>query len=524
MMSRQSFRLSGTRIGFVWVSALSLVSVPARGLRAQQTLTPRLLDIVRYNAPMIISEVNTGTPNCLPDCNYYRNRVTDHLIAVNFDGDDLGANNVYNMDHGGILESRPVVYFSIEETQTDAAGNGFFYIGYYFYHVRDGGAFVDGVTIEGGHDHDLEGIFLIVRKTPVDPYGIPIAALTEAHGALLPYGVPGQIDFNNALGEVFGIGGWAGQVEFWTDYATNRSRPVVAIRSSTHGTYMAQDANPSTTSYFYDGYGAVIPNNSAYSSAYTHSDASTWILYQPAPVDSYAAPMSNDLSTGPYSYRLAEVTPLLWEERGIYGRFFGGGPISIGFGENGMSDFYPDGANPMWQWQGGAGQRSGPPGHTGFWYSFAMDNTWNVHHDAGQWPTLSSAGRMLIAAYSTAYQYFPRYVGPPGPTAWDSFGGTTAYNAYYAAPPPTPPNALYASISGPTFIEDGTPTTYSASVTGGSGPYTYQWSGLATGSGATIDVTTSQQGTLYLDVYDASTGHAALSTYIRILCQFNNPC
>lgn len=479
---------------------------------------------------MIIAEVNTGIPNCLY-CNPYRKSVTDHLMAVDFDGDHLGANNVHNMDWGGILDSRPVVYFSIEETDTDAAGNGFFYIGYYFYHVRDGGSEVDavpivgGVTIIGGHDHDLEGVFLIVRKTPFDPYGVPIAALTQAHGALLPYGVPGQIDFSTALGEVYGPGGWAGQVEFWTDYAMNRSRPVVAIRSSTHGTYMAQDANPSTGSYFWDGYGAVIPNTPISSGAYTHGDAASWILYEPAPADYYAGPMADDASAGTYWYRLQEVAPVLWEERRNFGNFFGGGLISLGYSELGIDNFDPGGANPMWQWQGGPGQRHGTWGHNGFWYSFAMDNTWNVHHDAGQWPTLYSAGRMLIAAHDAALEYFPRYAGPPGPTAWYSFGGATAYNAYYSAPPPVPPNALYATINGPTYVEAGWTYTYSSTISGGTPPYTYQWSGLATGNGSTINLTpTTEQGTLYLDVYDASGGHVAVSTYIYLNCQYGNPC
>ena len=88
-----------------------------------------------------------------------------------------------------------------------------------------------------------------------------------------------------------------------------------------------------------------------------------------------------------------------------------------------------------------------------------------------------------------------------------------------------PPNygtytpALATSVQGPNFVDYGQTGTWSATASGGTGLYTYQWSGLASGSGATISFAPSQSGDLSLDVWDAAGAHIATRpfvTYTRV--------
>lgn len=478
----------------------------------------RLIDVVRYNAPAIIAEVRTANPNC-DNCNFYRNRITDHLIAANFDGDDSGWDQVTDMDaNAGPMDTRydtrPVVYYSIEETAN------FYFIGYYFYHVRDGGIFIDGVTWDSGHDSDLEGIFLLVEKLPYDPYGHPIAAVTEAHGALLPFGVPGWLDWNHAQTNVSGIGAFAGQVEFWHDYTMNRDRPIAAIRSSTHGTYMAQDCSSNSTSYFWDGFGAVLPNSGGYATACVHRDAASWVYYQPAPYDSYATNMLDSTAQGTYWYRLQEISgdPMWWNRMAVDG-YFNGNELPLGHGLVGLSQFVPyGGADPMWTWRGGAGESNGYWGHTGYWYSFAMDQTSTIHYEPGQWAPLQTDGELLADAHNVGIDMFGQYVSSAG-NATQSFGGSILYNSVYdvnAPPPPPPP--LSVAINGPTTVDAGVRNEYFSVPSGGVGPYITQWSGLASGTGPHITFSTTQPGGLYADVTDATGVHTSIGIYIDVNC------
>jgi hypothetical protein len=486
------------------------------GARLYAQAPQRLVDVVRYNAPAIIAEVRTANPNC-DNCNFYRNRITDHLIATDFDGDQSGWNQVTNMDADlgrmdARYDTRPVVYYSIEETEN------FYFIGYYFYHIRDGGTFIDGVTFDSGHDSDLEGIFLLVQKLPYDPYGHPIAAVTEAHGALLPFGVPGWIDWDHAQTNVSGIGAFAGQVEFWHDYTMNRDRPIAAIRSSTHGTYMAQDCSPYSTSYFWDGFGASGPNNNGYATACVHRDAASWVYYQPAPYDAYATNMSDTTAQGTYWYRLQEVSGAsFWATRADMDGYFNGDELPLGHGLVGLSQFVPyGGANPMWAWRGGAGESSGYWGHTGYWYSFAMDQTSTIHYEPGQWAPLSRDGELLADAHIVGIDMFGQYSSSAGNAA-QSFGGTIFYNSVYdvnASPPPPAP--LTVEIIGPTTVDPGVSNEYFANASGGVGPYNYTWSGLASGIGRHITFSTQVPGVLYLDVTDATGAHTSVSMYIDV--------
>jgi hypothetical protein len=78
----------------------------------------------------------------------------------------------------------------------------------------------------------------------------------------------------------------------------------------------------------------------------------------------------------------------------------------------------------------------------------------------------------------------------------------------------TPPPALSASISGPNSLLDGVGGTWTAAVIGGVTPYTYQWSGMLSGTASRISGEGS--GTLKLDVWDASGKHAGATRTVTV--------
>ena len=67
-----------------------------------------------------------------------------------------------------------------------------------------------------------------------------------------------------------------------------------------------------------------------------------------------------------------------------------------------------------WQWLGGPGDSNGIPGHSGYWYSFAMDATSTVHFEAGQWPRLGGYGEIVVNPSEAAWEEFQNYSGPQG--------------------------------------------------------------------------------------------------------------
>ena len=97
------------------------------------------------------------------------------ITNVNFDGDFCGANNEDPQSSSCGTAPYPTaaplshVYYSLSETQTH------YFIGYYFYHIEDCNTF--------GHEHDLEGVNIVVRK---DMMRIQ-AAFTNAHGEKVDY-------------------------------------------------------------------------------------------------------------------------------------------------------------------------------------------------------------------------------------------------------------------------------------------------------------------------------------------------
>jgi hypothetical protein len=194
--------------------ALATAALLASRVGAQNAALPAyLMDVVRYNAPFIIGE-NSG------------NFALDQLLSVDLDGDLSSANNQQAAFIGSNVDRRPTVYFSITETGP-AGGPGYYLIGYYFYHVLDGGfSAYGGWLSDPGHLNDLEGMFLVVQKGLGWPYGLPVYAFTEAHGVLVPF-------FNYRWGAPSSpIFGFSGEIVTWNNPHSGHDHPVVAIRDS----------------------------------------------------------------------------------------------------------------------------------------------------------------------------------------------------------------------------------------------------------------------------------------------------
>jgi len=397
------------RIGFPAVAiTLAIIAVlGANRLPAQQAMTEELRNVVLFNAPYIIAET-------LQDYGFLPPSAVDHLLRVNFDKNLLGADNSQHAFNGYIPIRIPTVYYSIEET-TASDGTGFYYIGYYFYHPNDTG-FEVGPVGDRGHEHDMEGVFLIVQKaTSWNPYGTPVLAWSEAHGALIPYYTPGLVDPSTALSQ----GGeytWGGKILFRYDPAANQYRPVVAIAQSTHGTYMAQACGPGVTlgPPHTDGYGYNTSSGgtNVFGSCVHHN---RWaILYEPA-IDSYPFVGLPDWENGnTYAYRLDELaTSPIWSSRGSGSTgLFTGRNIDLGHGTYGAEFFTPyagaGDANPPWAWLGGGGTGGVHFGQGGWWYSFGQDGTIDGEGHPAPWPNFLP-GELLMDPQNAARRFFPHY-------------------------------------------------------------------------------------------------------------------
>jgi hypothetical protein len=75
-----------------------------------------------------------------------------------------------------------------------------------------------------------------------------------------------------------------------------------------------------------------------------------------------------------------------------------------------------------------------------------------------------------------------------------------------AAPPPTTP--LQITLSGPSTVVYGDWASWQVIATGGTPPYRYSWSGLATGEDASVGFSVYQGGYLYVWVYDSKGAHS----------------
>ncbi len=125
----------------------------------------------------------------------------------------------------------------------------------------------------------MEGIIYAVKKSIRYPLGQPAFALSQAHGALIPYSLDAYYSVASANG-----GSWEGFLQFWPDQRQYWNRPVAMIRTRTHGTYSAQDGGPGCFRPFKrdNGFGIDIfsPQDSGYYLACVHSGM-TAMFYQP---------------------------------------------------------------------------------------------------------------------------------------------------------------------------------------------------------------------------------------------------
>jgi hypothetical protein len=385
-------------------------------LSAQQAMTEELRYVVLNNAPYIIAETSQNFDR--PPSS------VDHLLAVDFDNDFYGSNNSANARNGYIPQRIPTVYYSIEET-TAPDGTGYYYIGYYFYHPNDDG-FSVGPASSSGHEHDMEGIFLIVRKTSWTLYGTPVLAWSQAHGALIPYFNEGFVNPNTALAQGDELS-WGGKINFRVDPDFNIGRPVAVIAQSTHGTYMAQACGPYASGLYVDGFGyntSTSGTNNFGSCVHVNRWA---IIYQPA-IDSYPfVGLADWENANIYNYRLVELaTSPIWQHRGPGVLLYGSG-LWLGHSQYGAEFFVPSSgsgeAKPPWAWLGGPGSHFSFAGHGGYWYTFREDGTQNAHGTPMPWPSFL-AGELLIAPQDAAYRFFPNY-GNSG------FSEPVVFSAFY---------------------------------------------------------------------------------------------
>lgn len=463
-----------------------------------QTVPSYLQEIVEMNAPLIIQETDA------PDHGTRQIRF-NHLLRFDFDGDFNGLNQDESASFGPTPKADPAAYYSVVET-ADA-----YYIGYYYYHVQDGGTSVADVNLPG-HLHDLEGIWEIVEKGALYPFGHMRLALTQAHGAMLPFydstsfpnsppivGIPGEL-------QAYPVG----FIHRWDD-GDGVLRPVVAIRASTHGTYMAQSAIGG--SLYSQTYG-IQPDRQPSDpyTIYPHGNTAV-IMYQPEPYcvpqsACTATPLDPATQSGTYFYNLVSLfdDAGAWPLRQTNGEIFAGQNLAyLGGDQWGYLGFYDNStnlaANPPWQWSGGSGEC--PINGSSCWYSYSVDNT-AESYSRTNWPTFAY-GSLLTDPSTVAHDYFP----------WQNWSSSIIYDPFIGGAGSHPPD-LAVGIDGPTTFNEAMQTaTFTALVSGGTPPYQYQWSGAATGSDVSVDATVTQSTTLYLDVWDAAGVHVAVSTFLN---------
>jgi len=503
---------SGLSLRAVLWAAIALV-LGSRQAGAQ-ALPAYLFDVVYHNAPFIVAETYNAFGN--PEA-------ADHLLKVDFDCDDRGDNNAPNIIARTVCDGGPTAYFSIAETGTTSS-SGYYFIGYYYYHPRQpAGTFYVGPfgSQSDAHEHDLEGVWFIVKKSPYTPYGTLYAAVSEAHGALIPF-VHNPID--GVAPGVAAVAGTYGYLNFWYQPTTGITRPVVMIRAATHGTYMAQDNTDQSLLVrwgFHGAYG-IDPRSPQVYGTYRstiHSD-SRGILYMP--MNGGCTPWAGCYRLGPYVrdgswyYGLQEVaTSPIWSQRAPPSFLFTGAPLDIGAGQTGLSYFTPSpgnvtGADPMWAWFGGRGNYVRTLGLNNHWYTFGIDLTGSSNNDVW-WPSSPSYGRLLTNPAAEAGLRFTGLTELDAPMVYNAYG--TTWNTRPPLPGPPPPAPLSVSIVKPTIklsiVTAEGDYTWTSTVSGGSGgPYTYLWERDYQNSGIYYEVGRDASLTQHLACYDNGTSVA----------------
>lgn len=488
----------------------------AKQLHAQTTTLPEgLREVVHRNAPFIVHETfNSVDPV----------GGSDHMLRVDFDGTTFGPGKAATAaSRTASVDRTAVAYFSVVESGY-SSDKGYFFLGYYWYHPRDNGAdFVDPFGIgrsDPGHEHDMEGAILLVKKSAYFPYGSPIDVLTQAHGELIPYITQQTVIPNNTA-----TGSPAyGYVSFWYDARNGFQRPVIAVRGRNHGTHVPQPCTPGGSQYAGPDLNYGIYGNTQNGTVYQACihDGYQWLLYAPVNPFETGQVLSIDYRQGWAWYQLNELfTSPIWTARMQNQQLFAGTAVNLVNGGAAWDAYHsyidPNQANPPWQWQGGGGCQN----HIGgayCWYSFGVDGTAS-YNEPTHWPVSPSYGRLLT---DPAAEMGMRFTSLP------DLGEPYRYNPYVTSPPnyyaSGPP--LSVGISGPNTVPPRSSEEWTALPTGGTAPYSYQWSGALSGTSQTVRGVVASSQPLYLDVWDSAGAHIFTSIYVTVdqCLDPKNPC
>jgi len=482
--------------------------VPLVELQAQGAAPGIIRSVVYRNAPFVIQEIEGGRPP----------RYIDHILPLDFDGDALGSNNSSNALQFEPVNGAPKLYYSAVETGY-ASDRGYYLVGYYFYHVMDDGVSPSGVNA-GGHEHDLEGVWLVIKKSPYLPYGLPVAALSEAHGALIPWpkNSPGLMPTPTPTA------GYTGYLESWLDTRYSSERVVFGVRSKTHGTYAAQDCSGATqpdVSYGIGMWKYSVQNYGEFK-ACIHGGTDA-VVYRPMLEEAIGGTGASVPVTLPFGqrdglwlYSLEELTEsIAWQQRNNPGMLFSGTLRGLVGGLTGydfmQSSYGGLAANPPWSWLGGSGSNV----MNMYWYDWSTDNTTLNYFSRIAWPE-ARQGALLGGARQEMIRRFPSLPELNEPERW---------NPYRADPPDYHVYVPYLEVSmmGPSNVSAGAAHTWTADVSSGSPPFTYAWSGLQHGSASSISFQPYASGELYLDVWDAAGKHFSTAMYVTVNSASNCP-
>ncbi|HUT81280.1 MAG TPA: hypothetical protein VMZ29_08765, partial [Candidatus Bathyarchaeia archaeon] len=128
-----------------------------------KTTTPTREEIAYYWAPVWYQDIDNSC------C------VADYITNFDFDGNWIGSDNWENLEANESYSYKACIYYSIVETATH------WFIGYYDYHARD---WTEIIVLQ--HEHDFEGVLVVVKKGPTE-WGEFICMITESHGHLYQY-------------------------------------------------------------------------------------------------------------------------------------------------------------------------------------------------------------------------------------------------------------------------------------------------------------------------------------------------